>query len=268
MVNPAGASAPLPTAYISHGGGPCFFMDWNPPHEWDGLRAALEGIGPSLGTTPAAVLVITAHWESPTFAIGGAAAPELIYDYGGFPPHTYRLTYPAPGSPPLAARIAELLEAAGIAHRVDPTHGWDHGVFIPLKVMYPDATIPVVAMSVRADFDPAAHLELGRALAPLRDEGVLIVGSGSSFHHFGNFGREDYAVPFDAWLHDALSRPAASRWQALTGWTDAPHARQAHAREEHLVPLMVAAGAASDVPARTIFRDRVLGTTMSCWLFG
>lgn len=257
----------LPTAYISHGGGPCFFMDWDPPHEWDGLRAALEGIGPSLGADPAAVLVVTAHWESAAFAVGGAASPELIYDYGGFPAHTYQLTYPAPGSPALAARVAELLRGAGIAHRVDPVHGWDHGVFIPLKVMYPDATIPVVAVSVQADFSPRAHLELGRALAPLRSEGVLIVGSGSSFHHFGNFGREDYAVPFDEWLHRTVALPSAARWAALEDWTSAPFARQAHAREEHLLPLMVAAGAAGDAPARAIFRDRVLGTTMSCWLF-
>ncbi|MCB0996120.1 MAG: dioxygenase, partial [Acidimicrobiales bacterium] len=173
-----------------------------------------------------------------------------------------------PGAPEVAERIGELLGAAGIDHRLDPAHGWDHGVFIPLKVMYPNADIPVVAVSLRADLDPAAHLELGRALAPLRDEGVLIVGSGSSFHHFGNFGREDYAVPFDSYLHEALVLPQAERDEALVRWERAPHARQAHGREEHLLPLMVAVGAAGDDPARTIFHGRVLGTTMSCWMFG
>ena len=258
----------MPTAYISHGGGPCFFMDWDPPHEWDGLRAALEGIGPSLPQRPSAIVVVTAHWESGDVAIDSGATPGLIYDYGGFPPHTYQLTYPAPGAPGVATEVGALLGAAGIAHRLDPSHGWDHGVFIPLKVMYPDADIPVVAVSVLADFDPVAHLELGRALAPLRDRGVLIVGSGSSFHHFGNFGREEFAVPFDQWLHLALAQPEAERWQSLANWTDAPYARQVHGREEHLLPLMVAVGAAGAEVAHTIFNARVMNTTMSCWTFG
>ena len=257
----------MPAAYISHGGGPCFFMDWDPPDAWDELRAALEGIGPSLPSVPSAILLISAHWEESTFVIESGRTPGLIYDYGGFPPHTYQLTYPALGDPDLAAHVGALLESAGIAHRLDANHGWDHGVFIPLKVMYPNADIPVVAMSLRHDLDPAAHLELGRALAPLRDEGVLIVGSGFSFHHFGNFGREDFAVPFDNWLNDVVTRPAADREAALTNWEQAPFAREAHAREEHLIPLMVAAGAASDVPARTIFRAQVMNTTASCWLF-
>lgn len=257
----------MPSAYISHGGGPCFFMEWNPRNEWDALRAALEGIGPSLGRTPSAIVVVSAHWETPVFAVNANPRPGLIYDYTGFPAHTYQLSYPAPGEPSLAARISELLAGAGLAHQIDPTYGWDHGVFIPLKVMYPDAEVPIVAMSVRRDFDPEAHLELGRALAPLRDEGVLIVGSGFSFHHFGNFGRQDYAVPFDDWLNEAMVQPAAERWHRLANWTEAPYARQAHAREEHLLPLMVAAGAADDVPARNIFRDSVMGTKCSCWLF-
>ncbi len=257
----------FPVAYISHGGGPCFFMDWNPPHEWDGLRAALEGIGPSLPEPPSAIVVITAHWEGREFLIASNPNPSLIYDYGGFPPHTYQITYDAPGSPATASRVAQLLTGAGIDHGIDPTHGWDHGVFIPLKVMFPDADVPVVAVSVRHDLDPVAHLELGRALAPLRNEQVLIVGSGSSFHHFGNFGRQEYAVPFDQWLNDVVVQSTEERWTSLTNWTAAPHARDAHGREEHLVPLMVAAGAADDLPARTIFRDQVMGTTMSCWLF-
>ena len=260
-------SARMPTAYIFHGGGPCFFMDWDPADAWDALRATLEGIGPGLPTAPKAIVVVTAHWEAPMITVTSGASPGLIYDYGGFPPHTYQLTYPAPGSPDVAARIGALLERSGIAHRLDPDHGWDHGVFIPLKVMFPKADVPVVAVSVRRDFDPLAHLELGRALAPLRDEGVLIVGSGSSFHHFGNFGRPDYAVPFDDWLNDVLVQPSAARWDSLVHWEDAPFAREAHAREEHLLPLMVAAGAADDLPARTIFRGEVLDTSVSCWLF-
>jgi aromatic ring-opening dioxygenase catalytic subunit (LigB family) len=264
--NDTTAPTRMPAAYITHGGGPCFFMDWDPPHAWDELRASLEAIIPGLPRRPAAIVVVTAHWESPEIAIASGAAPELIYDYGGFPPHTYALTYPAPGDPELAARIAARLADAGIAHRLDDQHGWDHGVFIPLKVMAPDADIPLVAMSVRADLDPEAHLELGRALASLRDEDVLIVASGSSFHHFGNFGSPK-AEDFDQWLNDTVVAPDAERWAALVDWESAPYARHAHGREEHLIPLMVAAGAASDAPARTAFRGSVMDTPMSCWLF-
>lgn len=259
--------APMPAAYITHGGGPCFFMEWDPPDAWDELRAALESIATRLPRAPKAILVVTAHWESPQFAVASGAAPGLIYDYGGFPPHTYELTYPAPGDPALAERVGELLGAAGIEHRLDPTHGWDHGVFVPLKVMYPDADIPLVAMSVRADLDPEAHLELGQALAPLRDEDVLIVGSGSSFHHFGNFGSPLAAV-FDDWLNETVAAPAEERWDRLVRWADAPTARHAHGREEHLIPLMVAVGAAGDDKADAFFRGDVMATPMSCWLFG
>jgi len=256
----------MPSAYITHGGGPCFFMDWDPPHAWDELRAALEAIIPGLPRRPRAIVVVTAHWESPEFAIASGATPELIYDYGGFPPHTYSLTYPAPGDPELAARIGDLLTDAGIAHRLDPDHGWDHGVFIPLKVMEPDADIPIVAVSVRADLDPEAHLELGRALAPLRDDDVLIVASGSSFHHFSNFGSPQ-AVDFDQWLNDTVVAPEKERWDALVDWESAPYARHAHGREEHLIPLMVAAGAADDLPATTFFRAELMNTAMSCFRF-
>ena len=256
----------LPATFIFHGGGPCFFMDWDPIDEWDELRAALEGVLPSLPATPTAILVVTAHWESREFAISSGASHELLYDYGGFPAHTYQLTYPAPGDPQLAARISDLLAEAGIAHRLDPQRGWDHGVFIPLKVMRPEADIPVVALSVRADLDPTAHLELGRALRPLRDEGVLIVGSGASFHHFQNFG-SPLAQRFDDWLNKVMVRPDAERREALAHWTDAPAARVAHGREEHLIPLMVAAGAADDVPATTFFRGEVMRTPMTCFAF-
>lgn len=256
----------MPAAFIFHGGGPCFFMEWNPVHEWDELRAALEAIGPSLPQRPTAIVVITAHWESPEFAVSTATAPGLIYDYGGFPAHTYQIQYPAPGEPALATRIGGLLDAAGIAHRLDATRGWDHGVFIPLKVMYPDADVPIVAISVKGDLDPVAHLELGKALAPLRDEGVFILGSGASFHNFAAFG-SPLATPFDDWLNVVMASPAADRWNALANWTEGPHARVAHAREEHFVPLMVAAGAASDVPARANFRGNLLGTPFTCWLF-
>jgi hypothetical protein len=256
----------MPSAFISHGGGPCFFMDWNPPHEWDGLREALASLLTVLPAKPRAILVISAHWESEVFEIESAAAPGLIYDYGGFPPHTYDLTHPAPGDPALAAEVDGLLTEAGIDHRLHPDRGWDHGVFIPLKVMDPEARIPIVAMSLRGDLDPVAHLELGRALAPLRDQGVFILGSGFSFHNFATFGSPEAQV-FDDWLQSVMTSDARSRWDSLVHWVDAPTARNAHAREEHLIPLMVAAGAADDVPARRFFSGRVLDTPTSCWLF-
>ena len=256
----------LPSAYISHGGGPCFFMDWDPPHEWDGLREALASLIPNLPATPRAILVVTAHWETEVFTVASGEAPGLIYDYGGFPAHTYQLTHPAPGDPALAAEIDALLTAAGIEHRLDDTHGWDHGVFIPLKVIDPQARIPIVAMSVRGDLDQVAHLELGRALAPLRGQGVLIIGSGFSFHNFAKFGAPEAQV-FDDWLQEMMTSDATTRWDALAHWSDAPTARIAHAREEHLIPLMVAAGAADDRPARRFFSGRVLNTPTSCWLF-
>ena len=255
----------MPSCFIFHGGGPCFFMDWDPADEWDSLRACLEGIDRMLPQRPTAILVVTAHWETADFAVSTATAPGLIYDYGGFPRHTYELTYPAPGAPSVAQRAHELLADAGIAHELDDRRGWDHGVFIPLKVMYPDADVPVVAVSVRRDFDARAHLELGRALAPLREEGVLILGSGASFHNFAAFG-SPLAGPFDDWLNEVNTAPASVRWDALADWTDGPAARVAHAREEHLLPLMVAAGAGSG-PGRAIWRDEVLGTPMTCWLF-
>lgn len=259
------AAERMPTMYITHGGGPCFFMDWDPPDAWDGLRAALEGIDASLPHPPSAVLVVTAHWETPDIAIESGEQPPLIYDYGGFPAHTYQLTYPAPGAPELARRAAALLEQAGIAHHLE-RRGWDHGVFVPLKVMYPEARIPVLAMSVRQDLDPDAHLELGRALAPLRDEGVLIVGSGSSFHNFSTFG-SPRAIEFDEWLNQVVTLGDAERRAALADWTSAPAARVAHAREEHLIPLMVVAGAADDVPATAFFRGELMDTPMSCLRF-
>lgn len=256
----------MPALYISHGGGPCFFMEWDPPDAWDGLRAALEGIAPSLPRTPVAILVVTAHWESPDVAIESGIAPGLIYDYGGFPAHTYQLTYPAPGSPDVAARAAALLESAGIAHHLEPDHGWDHGVFVPLKVMYPDAQVPIVAMSVRQDLDPDAHLRIGEALRPLRDEGILIVGSGSSFHNFATFG-SPHAAEFDDWLNEVAVMADPARRRALREWERAPAARVAHAREEHLIPLMVAAGAANDTPATAFFRGELLNTPMTCLQF-
>lgn len=161
----------LPTLFLPHGGGPCFFMDWNPPDTWLKLKQWLRDLGNSGGAIPKAVVVISGHWEEPEFTVTAHRCPPLIYDYYGFPEHTYQLKYDAPGSPLLAQQICELLEQAGIPARSDAQRGFDHGVFIPFKVIYPAANIPVVQLSLRAGLDPEEHQMAGRALEPLRGRG-------------------------------------------------------------------------------------------------
>ncbi|WP_374429803.1 DODA-type extradiol aromatic ring-opening family dioxygenase [Ideonella dechloratans] len=263
----------LPTVYIPHGGGPCFFMDWNPPHAWDKTAAYLRGIVESLPQRPKAIVLVSAHWLEGDFAVTGGAQPELIYDYYGFPPHTYELKYPAPGEPALAERITSLLGQAGLSSHIDARRGYDHGMFIPLMLMVPQADIPVVQLSLNISLDPAAHLALGRALQPLRDEGVLIVGSGMSFHNMRGYGDPRFGPvsdTFDAWLTEAVEAPAAERDAALSAWEQAPMARWCHPprAEEHLLPLMVVAGAAGADRGRKVFSDRVMETTLSAFSFG
>jgi aromatic ring-opening dioxygenase catalytic subunit (LigB family) len=257
-----------PTLFIPHGGGPCFFMD-DPRGMWSGMAAFLRSLPDLLPEPPKAILLVSGHWETQGFAFTGNSAPPLIYDYYGFPPHTYQLTFPAPGDPALAARAAGLLEGAGIAAQVDPEHGLDHGVFIPLKVAWPDAEVPVVEMSVDRTLDPALHIAAGRALAPLRDEGVLIIGSGMSFHNMRAYGDPralDPSALFDDWLTKAVAQTGAARDAALGGWKEAPAGAFSHPREEHLIPLMVAAGAAAG-PGEQIFGGEVLSTRISGYRF-
>lgn len=269
--NPS-TGTPMPSLFIPHGGGPCFFMDWNPPDTWHGMAAFLKGVIGTLPARPRAIVLVSAHWLEPHFSVTGHARPQLIYDYYGFPQHTYELTYPAPGEPALAERIAALAGAAGLEARVDPGRGFDHGMFIPLKLVAPDADIPVVQLSLRADLDPAAHLALGRALAGLRDEGVLIVGSGMSFHNMRAYGDTRFTAvsqEFDDWLTDAVESPAERREALLREWDTAPHARLCHPAggEEHLIPLLVAAGAGGQAPGRKIYSERVMETVISAFRF-
>jgi aromatic ring-opening dioxygenase catalytic subunit (LigB family) len=263
----------LPTLYIPHGGGPCFFMEVQPglpPDLWNRMGAYLRGIDASLGARPKAALVISAHWETPQPTVNVSAHPPLLYDYYGFPEHTYRLAYAAPGSPGLAARARELLAKAGIASAEDSERGLDHGVFVPFKLIYPDADVPVVQLSLQEGLDPAAHLAIGRALGPLRDEGVLIVGSGMSYHNLRDlFNGSDSrpAEDFHAWLAQAVS-DAAGRSDRLASWREAPGALACHPRSEHLLPLMVAAGAAEGEPGTRTYHDRLMGKAVSGFQFG
>lgn len=255
----------FPTFYISHGGGPCFFMP-DPQGHWTGLGRFLTELPASLPRRPRAVLVITAHWEASVVTIDRGPNPELIYDYFGFPDYTYELEYRAPGSPGTALRIGDALRSAGVDHLLDPAHGWDHGVFVPLKVIFPDADVPIVAMSLRHDLDPDHHLAVGRALRSLRDD-VLIIGSGSSFHNLSHWS-PDASQLFDSWLAETLPEAGTSRSNALRRWSSAPGAQVAHPREEHLLPLMVAVGAAETEPGDAVFRGPAMGAMMSCWRFG
>ena len=267
----------LPTVFIPHGGGPCFFMKPQdfppnmPQNFWTPMGDFLRGVGADIGRRPKAILCISAHWLTPQLTIGNAPKHSLFYDYGGFPPYTYKLTYPAMGDPALAQRVADLLGAAGFASKMDDKRGLDHGVFIPFKLIYPDADIPIVPLSLRQDLDPAAHIAIGAALAPLRDEDVLIIGTGMSFHNIRalmmqTHGRQ--SQEFDDWLGAASCAPAGERNKALSNWLAAPSARAAHPEEEHLLPLMVAAGAAGADQGRQTYRDKVGNIAVSAYAFG
>lgn len=263
-----------PTLFIPHGGGPCFFMDPPPsaPHLWDRMAEYLRSIAATLPQRPRALLVISGHWEAPRPTLNTAARPTLLFDYYGFPEHTYRLTYPVAGAPDLAGEVRRRLAEAGIETAEDGTRGLDHGVFVPLKVAFPDADIPVLQLSLQQGLDPAAHLAIGQALAPLRDQGVLIVGSGMSYHNlrmlFSGHGNEA-AQAFDDWLVAAATDPDPERRNAaLRVWQTAPHARDCHPDEEHLIPLMVAAGAAGGDVGRHVYGEHLAGKAVSAFQFG
>ncbi|SPE26608.1 conserved hypothetical protein [Candidatus Sulfotelmatomonas gaucii] len=261
-----------PALFLPHGGGPCFFMDWTwgPADTWHATQRFLEGISATLPAPPKALLVISGHWEGAAFTVGSAARPQLIFDYSGFPAETYKLTWPAPGDPALAARVARLLADGGLPSSSDPQRGYDHGVFVPLKVAFPKAEIPVVTLSLASSLDPALHIAAGRALAPLRDEGVLIIGSGMSFHNLGAYFQPQTAPrarTFNDWLTQAIQSPAAHRDSFLTNWRSAPFAAFSHPREEHLVPLFVAAGAGGDATGMRIFTDEPMGAAISAFRF-
>lgn len=257
-----------PVVFLPHGGGPWPWMDSDAfgPGAMEPLRAYLEGLPGSVGEPPRAILAVSAHWEERVPTVSTAERPPMLYDYGGFPPHTYQITWPAPGDPALAARVRGLLGEAGFETAEDPARGFDHGTFVPLAVAWPGAEVPVVQLSLVRGLDPATHLRMGRALAPLRDDGVLLVASGMSYHNMRGFGSRqgaEAAEQFDAWLAEAVTREPAARDEALLRWAEAPAARACHPREEHLLPLMVAAGAAGQDPGTVPFSAPILGTRVS-----
>ncbi|MGH7280353.1 MAG: DODA-type extradiol aromatic ring-opening family dioxygenase [Polyangiaceae bacterium] len=264
-----------PTFYVPHGGGPCFFMEWKmgPPDTWDALKAWLEKFPTTIAEPPRALLVVSAHWEAKVPTVTTAPVTKLYFDYSGFPPHTYELTWPVPAAGDVASRVRELLQNAGIESAANDSRGLDHGVFVPMKVSFPDAKIPTVQLSLRAGLDPEEHLKIGRALAPLRDEGVLIVGSGMSYHNMrglmtGDGDAHASSKRFDEWLVNVARQNSTERDQALGAWKSAPLAHECHPREEHLIPLMVVAGAAMGDRGEAVFRGEVMNVAVSALRFG
>jgi aromatic ring-opening dioxygenase catalytic subunit (LigB family) len=261
----------LPTYFISHGGGPWPWIKDQMPFDMAPLERSLQAMPHEVGRPLRAVLVVSAHWETPVFTVQTNPQPPMVYDYGGFPDFTYSIRYPAPGSPEVARRVTELLDAAGIANGQDPQRGFDHGMFAPMYAAWPEADVPMLQLSILHGYDPDAHLAAGRALGPLRDEGVLIVGSGLSFHNLRLFGAGATAPSseFDAWLDRSVLADPAERIDALRHWDQAPSARVVHPTEDHLIPLMVAVGAAEDEPAtRTYHQTDFGGATASSYAFG
>ena len=248
--------------YISHGGGPLPILG-DPGHKAmvDFMKAL-----PDKFPRPEAIVVVSAHWEETTATLLSAPNPPLLYDYYGFPKEAYSIGYPGPGNPSLASRIAGMLEAHGIKARLDPKRGFDHGHFIPLKLMYPEADIPSIQLSLVGGLDPATHLELGRALRALMGESILVIGSGFSFHNLNAFfdsgpnEKDPENDAFQDWLIDTCTAAigAGEREQRLAAWAEAPGARHCHPREEHLLPLHVCVALAG-TPGELIFDNTILG---------
>lgn len=261
----------LPTYFISHGGGPWPWLpDWR--IKFRKLEASLAAIPDELPCTPKAVLVISGHWTTTPCAVISSAHPPMVYDYYGFPKETYDVVYPAPGAPEYAIRTARLIQSAGHEALLDATRGFDHGAFVPLHVMYPQANAPMYQLSLMEGYDPAAHIALGRAIAALRDEGVLIIGSGLSYHNLGlfNSAAREPSGAFDQWLFETLAAPPDQRTKAMIDWTQAPFARICHPNEDHLAPLFCALGAAENDRATRIYHEDDVfgGVSVSNYRFG
>ncbi|WP_428244193.1 DODA-type extradiol aromatic ring-opening family dioxygenase [Gynuella sp.] len=261
----------LPTYFISHGGGP---WPWVPEmrQTMPLLEQSLVDIPKQLPEKPKAILVISGHWEAPAFSVMSNAQPPMIYDYYGFPDYTYQIQYQAPGAPAFANRVHQQLKDAGINAVMDASQGFDHGTFAPLYIMYPKADMPIFQLSLKSGYNVEEHLAVGRALQGLRDEGLLIIGSGLSYHNLRLRGpaARGPSSQFDDWLRETLELSGEARSDRLRHWSEAPSARISHPREDHLVPLMVAVGAAEqDAVTRVYFDQNALGGAVaSSYRFG
>lgn len=257
--------------YLSHGGGPLLLLA-DPAHQE--MVECLQTIAPRLHR-PAAIVVISAHWEADQSTLTSGKNPGLIYDYAGFPPESYQLAYPCPGAPALAEAIAARLQGAGVGARLDPGRGFDHGLFVPLKILFPQADIPCVQLSLLRSLDPQEHLRLGQLLRGLDQPELLVIGSGFSFHNMAEFFRA--ATPeareknraFEEWLLETCTSEHLTereRQHRLLHWEQAPHGRYCHPREEHLLPLHVCYGLAQTAcPAP--FQLTILGQRSSMYFW-
>ena len=261
----------MPVYFLSHGGGPWPYVE-GMRQQFATTEREFRALPERLPAKPKAVLVITGHWEADEFTVSSAEYPPMVYDYYGFPAHTYHIKYPAPGSPHLASRVKTLLSNAGFSAKEDSGRGFDHGTFVPLALMYPNADVPIVMLSLKSGYNPQEHIRVGQALQPLRDEGVLIIGSGLTYHNMKGFGREEstpIAEAFENYLNNAIEQGDAKvRNDMLAKWEAVPGARLAHPREDHLIPLMVVAGAAGNDKGRPEFVDHVMKVPMASYEFG
>ena len=254
----------LPVLFLSHGSPMHALLPSAATQVWAELAQALP--------RPRAVLIASAHWETAQPLLGAAGSLPTIHDFGGFPDALYRIQYPARGEPALAGQALALLRSAGFMAQLDSTRGLDHGAWVPLSKMYPQADLPVLSLSIQPARDAAHHHALGRALAPLREQGVLIIASGHMTHNLrdmqpGNPAPTPYAQAFRDWVATRLQAGDAA---ALQDWEKlAPHARQAHPTPEHFLPLLVALGAAAGDPARCVHAGFEFGAlAMDAWCFG
>jgi aromatic ring-opening dioxygenase catalytic subunit (LigB family) len=266
----------LPVFYIPHGGGPLNVMEdgLGDPLGYALLRQYLVALGKKYSNNIKTILVISAHWEESIPTIHFGAHPSMYYDYYGFPVDTYHMKWPTPGNPELAANVETLLKKNGFTTKQETERGYDHGIFVPLMVAFPEARIPVVQLSLVQGLDPQTHIEMGKALEPLRSEGVLIVGSGMSYHNMRGFMSGSPTVAtiskqFDEWLADTVAiQDSDTRNGTLIQWRQAPGARDCHPRSEHLAPLFVAAGAAGNDTGHRDYSGILMGVSISGHKFG
>ncbi len=255
--------------FLPHGGGPMPLLN-DPSHK--GLTNFLRDIPKKL-IKPKQIILISAHWEAQKIQILSSSKPDLLFDYYGFPDESYHFTYPAPGSPELAQQVKDALAKNGIEAELEANRGYDHGVFVPLKLMYPEADIPILQISLHASLDPATHIKLGEAISHLVDEATLLIGSGLSFHNMRAFFSPanptslGYSQEFDQWLTSTLAKSVDEAQNELINWAKAPQARYCHPREEHLLPLLVCFGAAKHKAMKlaSVYGDTLLNARISAF---